>query len=314
MSSSQQGRKHKNNSNGGGGVRMSGGPSPFLMKTHQMVEDETTNEVISWGDDGASFVVWKSVEFARDLLPLHFKHNNFSSFVRQLNTYGFRKVVPDRWEFANDNFQRGKQVLLCGIRRRKAPHNSSSSKKSTNNVAATLTSTSTSLDNIHISSSTSSSPPSPTQSQQSLNLANENEKLRKDNQVLNKELSQARQQCEQLIGFLSKHVSMDDINASLLIKEAALVGVDAIEENNNNIQVKEAIEMKEEGNNVACLKLFGVILKGFEGAEIKNSTACQKRERCEEGNGSVRPMKVCFRGLPWMGMTSPVRQSSKVCN
>jgi hypothetical protein len=41
---------------------------------------------ISWAEQGRSFVVWKPVELARDLLPLHFKHNNFS-FVCQLNTY-----------------------------------------------------------------------------------------------------------------------------------------------------------------------------------------------------------------------------------
>jgi len=62
-------------------------PAPFLTKTFQLVDDPRTDHVVSWGEDGATFVVWRPPEFARDLLPNYFKHNNFSSFVRQLNTY-----------------------------------------------------------------------------------------------------------------------------------------------------------------------------------------------------------------------------------
>ncbi|THG02100.1 hypothetical protein TEA_020132 [Camellia sinensis var. sinensis] len=68
-------------------VASGGGPAPFLLKTYDMVDDSTTDEIVSWSSNNNSIVVWNPPEFARLLLPTYFKHNNFSSFIRQLNTY-----------------------------------------------------------------------------------------------------------------------------------------------------------------------------------------------------------------------------------
>lgn len=52
-----------------------------------MVEDDETKDIVSWTGDGKQFTIHQLNEFSSKLLPKNFKHSNFSSFVRQLNSY-----------------------------------------------------------------------------------------------------------------------------------------------------------------------------------------------------------------------------------
>uniref|UniRef100_A0A2P2JGW8 HSF-type DNA-binding domain-containing protein n=1 Tax=Rhizophora mucronata TaxID=61149 RepID=A0A2P2JGW8_RHIMU len=61
--------------------------APFLKKCYEMVDDESTDSIICWSQSKDSFVIRDMTEFSVQLLPKYFKHNNFSSFIRQLNIY-----------------------------------------------------------------------------------------------------------------------------------------------------------------------------------------------------------------------------------
>ncbi|CAN1267316.1 Heat stress transcription factor B-2a [Linum perenne] len=176
-------------------------PTPFLTKTYKLVDDSTIDDVISWTDDGLSFVVWNPAVFARDILPQHFKHNNFSSFVRQLNTYvGFRKLVPDRWEFTNECFRRGERQLLCDIQRRKlAP--APATVNSTPPTKQLMLSPSNSGEE-QVGSATSTSP---ARFGTTAELLEENERLRRENVQLSKELSEMKSLCNKIFSLVSSY-------------------------------------------------------------------------------------------------------------
>ncbi|OQR88656.1 HSF-type DNA-binding [Thraustotheca clavata] len=102
----------------------------FLKKTYDMI-DTSPNEIAGWCPEGTSFVIRDPKAFAVNMLPKYFKHNNFSSFVRQLNFYGFRKSkkevllvametddIKNSWEFYHDLFIRGKPHLMSKIKRK----------------------------------------------------------------------------------------------------------------------------------------------------------------------------------------------------
>lgn len=101
----------------------------FLAKLWKMVDDPSTNELISWNDEGNSFIIHNQPDFTQHLLPYYYKHSNMASFVRQLNMYGFHKVVGiesgglkserhEEMEFAHPFFLRGQEHLLEQIKRK----------------------------------------------------------------------------------------------------------------------------------------------------------------------------------------------------
>lgn len=100
----------------------------FLGKLWKMVEDPITNDLISWSGSGSSFVIHDQTRFARELLPMYYKHNNMASFIRQLNMYGFHKIVSvnagslkqeyDEIKFKHPFFVRGHPYLLEHIKRK----------------------------------------------------------------------------------------------------------------------------------------------------------------------------------------------------
>ncbi|XP_027607564.1 heat shock factor protein 2 isoform X2 [Pipra filicauda] len=105
------------------------GVPAFLSKLWALLGETPSNRLITWSQNGKSFLVLDEQRFAKEILPKYFKHNNMASFVRQLNMYGFRKVVhvdsgivklerDGPVEFRHAYFRQGREDLLEHIKRK----------------------------------------------------------------------------------------------------------------------------------------------------------------------------------------------------
>ena len=65
--------------------------SMFLRKTYRMI-DTCGSQIASWTTDGEMFVVKNPISFETTIIPQYFDHKKLSSFSRQLNFYGFKKM------------------------------------------------------------------------------------------------------------------------------------------------------------------------------------------------------------------------------
>ena len=93
--------------------------------------NECDSTVAEWTPDGDKFVVKDKEVFASKIIPQYYDHNNYSSFTRQLNFYGFTReqsmtikvsdlssLAVGQETFYHKDFQRGRPDLLKNLQRR----------------------------------------------------------------------------------------------------------------------------------------------------------------------------------------------------
>jgi hypothetical protein len=123
---------------------------PFPWKLHEMLETaekEGFDSIVSWlPDTPGSFRVHEPDYFFSAVMPRYFKQTKYKSFQRQLNIYGFERILfgPGRGGYQHTFFVRGKPSLCRHMIRVKIkrsgtftkPADSSESRAKTQNLKA----------------------------------------------------------------------------------------------------------------------------------------------------------------------------------
>ena len=64
----------------------------FLTKLYDILNSANYRNIISWDEEGKKLLIFDSMKLSNEVLPKFYKHRNYSSFIRQLNLYGFHKT------------------------------------------------------------------------------------------------------------------------------------------------------------------------------------------------------------------------------
>lgn len=68
----------------------------FPAKMHSILYREELKDIIAWMPHGRAWRVLKPREFETIVIPTYFEHAKFSSFIRQANGWGFRRITQGR--------------------------------------------------------------------------------------------------------------------------------------------------------------------------------------------------------------------------
>eukprot|EP00339_Tiarina_fusa_P009988 CAMPEP_0117080176 /NCGR_PEP_ID=MMETSP0472-20121206/56578_1 /TAXON_ID=693140 ORGANISM="Tiarina fusus, Strain LIS" /NCGR_SAMPLE_ID=MMETSP0472 /ASSEMBLY_ACC=CAM_ASM_000603 /LENGTH=475 /DNA_ID=CAMNT_0004807727 /DNA_START=135 /DNA_END=1562 /DNA_ORIENTATION=+ len=92
----------------------------FPAKMYAILSRPDLQDIVSWMPHGRSWKVHKPREFEVKVIPAYFEHSKFSSFIRQANGWGFRRMIskgPDRNSYYHEMFLRSVPHMLKMMKR-----------------------------------------------------------------------------------------------------------------------------------------------------------------------------------------------------
>ena len=121
----------------------------FPVKLYILLENEST-DTVSWVASGKAFRIYSTEKFQSVIIPKYFKHTKLTSFQRQLNLYGFRRITKgeDQGAYFHPRFQYGRGEDVMEIRRlpgKSAADSNLNSCNSSNSSTSSAATTSSSL-------------------------------------------------------------------------------------------------------------------------------------------------------------------------